>query len=377
MELETQKQIPVKNILELLPPDEGEINIFYGRIGAGKTRAGTENILSELQRGLVVYANWPLNWAGYDERKSKLKLTKGVFGMKDVYFNLPRENFHFWSLYESTIDGLSYFEYFKHPQIKKYDKDGFFAGFKSAEEINFIDALSLITDASLHFDEGHIPFDSYEATRMPEQKRAAIFSQRHFDRKLTIYTQRANSVHVNLRGNANRFFKCEKTLDFSILGKRFNRFQITEFQDLTTQNAVDESLELDEDGQEIPGRYKYAVSSWKVWGSQNIFAHFDSKYLRQGMPSSQSNYAEAYYLTWKERFANLFPNGKENKEIKTPDLGNEVASEKRFFNLSQFPYQRQNKKAKEQTYLEISKIPLMDTPPLPPSQEKNNAASSS
>lgn len=268
------------DIFEMLPPDEGEISIYYGRIGSGKTTNGTRNILSDLRRGLVVYANWPLYWDGYDEREDKLLLALGLAGFKRWFYRIPRENYHFWNLAEGTIDGV--------PTGKE-----------------FSETLAGLTDCSIHLDEGHIPFDSYEATRMSETKRSAVFAMRHYDRRLTVYTQRANSVHVNLRGNANRFYKCEKTLDRTLFGKRFIRFLVTEFQDLTSSGGVDEELERDEDGDEIPGAYKRAVSQERFWGRQSTFAHFDTKYLRQGKPHSQPNHAEAYELTWREKWRRL------------------------------------------------------------------------
>jgi len=281
------------DVFDILPPDEGEIAIYYGRIGNGKTYAGTRNIIRDLRAGLVVYANWPLKWEGYDERKDKWQLILGVLGLKWLYFDIPLKNYHFWDLTKDMIDG------------------------KPCKE--FADQLAEITDASIHLDEGHIPFDSYEATKMSQTKRSAVFAMRHYDRRLTVYTQRANSVHVNLRGNANRFYKCEKTMDFKLFGKRFIHFLLTEFQDLTSAGAVDESLHLDEEGQEIRGAYKYAVAQWRYWGRNNTFHHFDTKYLRKGAPHYQENYAQPYFLPWKERVFRLI-HGEPMPLIGTPPL---------------------------------------------------------
>lgn len=267
------------DVFEMIPPDEGDINIYYGRIGGGKTSAGTRNILRELKQGKIVIANWRLKWEGWDERKSFLDLLMGVLGLQTLYFNIPKENFHFWNFTEQELDGKP-------------------CG-------DFIDTLSALNDCSIHLDEGHIPFDSYEATRMSEKKRSSVFATRHFNRKLTVYTQRANSVHINLRGNTNRFFKCEKDHDFSIFGKRFIKFRITEFQDLTSSSTVDETREKDENGNEV-GEYLHAVSSETYWGSKRHFALFDSKYLRKGAGHSQENLTEIYHLTWRERAKNLW-----------------------------------------------------------------------
>ncbi len=288
------------DIFEMLPPDEGEIDLFYGRIGAGKTYAGTQNILKQLKRGLVIYANWNLSWKGWDERNAKLLLLLGLTGIKKVFFDIPTRNFHFWNLVKGEIDGKAYREYFNAYAEKFFDEKG------TEREMGFSDVLARLTDCSVHLDEGHIPFDSYEATRMSEQKRSAVFAMRHYDRKLTVYTQRANSVHVNLRGNTNRFYKCEKTMDITLFKKRFIHFLLTEFQDLTTSGAVDEALKTDEEGKEIKGGYRFAVKQWRYWGRKNTFEHFDSKYLRAGAGHSQPNFADAYVLTVKEIWRRLW-----------------------------------------------------------------------
>jgi len=70
--ISTPEGIKEIDIFDLLPPDEGEINIYYGRIGNGKTFAGARNIYAELRRGLVVYANWKMDWQGLDETESSL-----------------------------------------------------------------------------------------------------------------------------------------------------------------------------------------------------------------------------------------------------------------------------------------------------------------
>jgi len=310
---DSKGQIQELDIFDLLPPDEGEIDIFYGRIGGGKTTAGTRNIMSELKRGLVIYANWRLNWQGYDEREKKGKLLKGFFGLKKVYYKIPKENFHFWNLQKSEIDNKSYREYFNcFDEVFRNEKG-------ELREMNFTDVLSRLTDCSVHLDEGHIPFDSYEATRMSEQKRSAVFAMRHYDRKLTVYTQRANSVHINLRGNANRFYKCEKTFDHTFFKHRLIHFLITEFQDLESSGAVDETLEIDEEGNEVPFSYRKSISHERYWGNDKLFSMFDSKYLRGDAKHSQPNNALAFFPSWKEIRQRLF--GMESKRLlDTPPL---------------------------------------------------------
>lgn len=284
-------EIKFVDIFEILPPQEGEINIYYGRIGTGKTYAGTKNILEELKQGNVVYANWKIKFEGYDERKSKWKLFLGLIGLKRKFLYVPPENFHFWDFTRQTIDGIQCFP--------------------------FIDQLALLNDCSIHLDEGHIPFDSYEATRMSEQKRSTIFATRHYDRKLTIYTQRANSVHVNLRGNANRFYKCEKLTDWEIFKKRWIQFQVTEFQDLTSTGSVDESEILDKDGMPS-GEYKYAIDQKTFWGKKEIYQSYETKYLRGNTKHYQPNNSKIYEIKSKESWQELSRLLKPRTKTKTP-----------------------------------------------------------
>lgn len=277
-------KLQIVDIFDILPPQEGEINIYYGRIGTGKTYAGTRNILKELKEGHVVYANWNIKFEGYDQRKNKFYLFLAMLGLKRTFLVVPKENFHFWDFTGQKIDGINCFP--------------------------FIDQLSLLNDCSIHLDEGHIPFDSYEATRMSEQKRSTIFATRHYDRKLTIYTQRANSVHINLRGNSNRFYKCEKLNDFTIFKRRFIRFQVTEFQDLTSASAVNEDQIIDPATGLETGIYKHAVSTEIFWASKKIFNSYETKYLRGDLKHYQPNNSEIYHIGLKEAWKNFFTSRK-------------------------------------------------------------------
>lgn len=272
----------IVNIWELLPPEEGSIDIYYGRIGGGKTSAGTRNIIAALNSGQIVYSNWKIKWDGYDERQNWWCLVLGILGLKKHFYYFPKENFHFWNFIKQELDG------------------------KPCPE--FIDVLSRLTDCQVHLDEGHIPFDSYEAAKMSERKRSAVFGTRHFDRQLIIYTQRANSIHINLRQNANRFYKCEVNFDWTLpfFKKRFIHFLITEFQDTDSSGSVKEDHVFNLKTGEETEEYKFAVNQMSYWGSKKHFALFDSKYLRAGAPHSQPNYAKIYWLTWKEKYANLF-----------------------------------------------------------------------
>lgn len=270
----------INNAYAIAPPAEGEINIYYGRIGQGKTSKGTRNIIESLRKGHVVYANWRIKWNGYDERTLWRYRILGLLGLKKTFKKFPANNYHFWNFATQEIDGIRTFD--------------------------FVTRLASLTDCDIHLDEGHIPFDSYEATKMDEKKRTAIFAMRHFNRSLTVYTQRANSVHINLRGNTNRFYKCEKIHDIKIpfIKTRFVQFLVTEFQDLTSSSTVDETRVMDEEGKET-SEYKFMVSESTYWAWKGHFAKFDSKYLRGDLEPSQINNLQVYRLNFKERILNF------------------------------------------------------------------------
>jgi len=246
------EKIIVPNILDLFPADEGSIDQIYGIIGSGKTYIATCQILEDLKRGQVVYANWKLNFEGYDERKDFFSLILGSLGFKRFYKNFPKENFHYLEIGE-----------------------------------DFNEQLGKLTDCIIYLDEGHIVFDSYQLTRMPIEKRANVLHTRHFNRTIKIISQRPTAIHVTLRANVNRFFKCENLFKLG----RIVLFKISEFQDLTGDETVDETKEY---------------SSNIYFGKKKIFEMYNTKYLRGDMPVSQENKSEVYFLGWKERLSLTF-----------------------------------------------------------------------
>lgn len=259
------------NIIEILPPNEGEINQYYGRIGTGKTYAGTRRILRELRQGKVVYANWKIKWNGYDETTDKLKLFLGVLGLKRKFFKYPKSNLRFFEVKET-----------------------------------FVDDLASKTDCIIHLDEGHIAFDSYKLTKMTIEERVNVLHTRHFDRTLVIYSQRPTAIHATLRGNVNRFYKCEKLFDLKLFGKRFIRFQVTEFQDLKQGETPDEERIRDPKTLEETSEYKHAIKQDKFWASSHVFNSYDSKYMRGNVPLDQSNKSELYIPKWSLIVKKLF-----------------------------------------------------------------------
>ena len=133
---------------------------------------------------------------------------------------------------------------------------------------------------------------------MPIRDRATVLHTRHFNRRIVIISQRPTAIHVVLRANVARFYKCEKT-ELNLIFWKFNRFFLTEYQEMIGE-TVDET--------KPEGTVAY-------WGKKEIYNLFDSKYMRGDMPDSQPNMAEVFRLRWNE-IAELWEKRKGRKEKK-------------------------------------------------------------
>jgi len=240
-----------QELIDLFEPREGSINFYYGRIGQGKTYAATADILDLLSRGHVVYANWRINWTGFDERQSWVHVFfKTLFFRKDFY-SFPAEN-------------LRYF---------------------NPDDIS-VDFLNSLTDCDIFIDEGQWLLDSYEGNKFSKEKRKLLLHTRHLNRSLNIISQRTQAVQVSARGQVNRFFKCEKKLEWPFL-----IFKRTEYQDMK-DNDVDESSD--------------PISEKSYFASKKVMEAYDTKYLRAGIPKSQEVYFEAFRYSLRGRLKLLF-----------------------------------------------------------------------
>jgi len=280
-----QKEI---DIIKLLPPDEGEINQIYGRIGSGKTYCATKDIIDDLNRGQLWYINWKIDWNGKDERKSKLLLLLRSLGIKINF-------------YEHNKSNLKYIDL---DDLKNIKVNGQSTG------KDFVTWLSSITDAKIGLDEGHIAFNSYEKTRISMEKINSVMWTRHFDRSYLIISQRPTAIHITMRANVNRFYKCEKIVDWKIRKIRLLKFKKTEFQD-TTENDIPNEAKIKKLNEkthmlEDTDEYQYAVSTKSYWGKKKIFKLYDSKYRRQQLGSSQTLNSKIYRLTPKEAWGELW-----------------------------------------------------------------------
>jgi len=240
-----------KELLDLFEPAEGSVNMYYGRIGNGKTYSATADILELLSHGRVVYCNWHIDYKGFDERNSFKTLFFKFFFMRNLHFVFPKENLHYFSPDDVTIE-----------------------------------FLSSLNDCEIFIDEGQWLFDSYEGVQFSKEKRKLILHTRHLNRSLNIISQRTQAIQVSARGQVNRFYKCEKKMQWPFL--IFRRY---EYQDMS-QNDVDESEES-------------LVSVKTYFARKDVLMAYDSKYLRQGVKKSQEVYFNAYRLTFLQRFKSL------------------------------------------------------------------------
>jgi len=248
------------DMFDILPPQDGSMNQYYGRIGEGKTYAATADAIADLERGHVVYTSWKLDWHGYDERENWFMRLLYKLRIKKYFWYYPESNWHFFDM--NADDALT--------------------------------KLGELNDCIVFLDEGHLLLDSYLATRMERQDRATILHTRHYDRTINVISQRPTAIHVVVRANVNRFFKLEKTMDWKLFGFRIVRFMKTEFQDVGADDKPNEEKERDAEGNE--GDYKFAISVETYFSRKRIRNAYNTKYLRGTAEHSQPQNAERILL---------------------------------------------------------------------------------
>lgn len=268
--MEIGKSVVVSDLLNIFEASEGSINMYYGLIGNGKTYAATSDILDLLKQGKVVYANWHIQVPDFDDRENFWMLLKNTLLFRKRFYRIPcSKNLHF------------------------FDPENF----ESTQEL--VEWLSKLNDCHIFFDEGQDMFDSYEGTRFSKSKRRLILHTRHYHRTLNIISQRPTAIQVSARGNVNRFYKCVKIASWP-----WPRFARYEFQEMTGE-TVDETVD--------------PISVKRYWGSNNVFRAYNTDYLAEGIPKSQSVHFQAWDLSIKDKFyafRRLFSRGLKHTEKK-------------------------------------------------------------
>lgn len=246
------KSVPKEDLIDAFVASEGSINMYYGKIGNGKTYAATADILDLLKQGKVVYLNWKMIVEDFDDRESLFITIMNIMLFRKRFYKIPcAQNLHFFD-----------------PET-----------FNSTGEL--VEWLSGLNDCHIFFDEGQDMFDSYEGTRFSKSKRRLILHTRHYHRTLNIISQRPTAIQVSARGNVNRFYKCVKVASWPWI--RFVRY---EFQDMTGE-TVDEEAE--------------PISTKSYWGSNKVFDAYNTDYLAEGIPKSQEVRFEGFDLTFKDK----------------------------------------------------------------------------
>lgn len=246
-----------QDLFEIIPHNEAVVNQYIGKIRSGKTYTGTRDAIKDLENGNVVYTSWKINWQGYDERQDRWQLWKAAHGFKRTPFKVfPKENYHYLPF--TSRDKKIYLPY-----------------------DNFIEKLFSLTDCIVYLDEGQGPLNSYEKTKISQEKQDGILFTGHFNRTINILSQRAVQIHPMLRANVSRWYKIEKKEGwFSI------HFKKSEYQEANDNNLPDmrgepESIE----------EYNF---------DKKIGEMYDSKYMRGDTPPSQKNFAEIHHITKEE-----------------------------------------------------------------------------
>lgn len=276
-----RKIIDVTPLLDLFEAQEGEVEHIIGKTGMGKTYEATRRALKYLYSGYTVYTTWRLNLPDYyDERE------------------------HFWPIFRNLILGRKNFFRFDlkknwiYVDLASYeDKEGI------VDTIALAKYLHTRTDCIFMLDEGQDVFDSHK--KSGQITRQTITRTRHMHKTLIVISQRAQAVDVTARGNVTYFYKCEKR-NFPFLRAWFTVYRTDE---------IDESSNYpiwarhDATGRAVWKAAKYHSG----FARKEIYAAYDSWYMRKQMIKSQEISLDAYQLGLLDKirvFFRLFKRGK-------------------------------------------------------------------
>lgn len=269
--------IPTEQLSELAPllkAPEGEVNLIYGRIRQGKSTYAARCMYEDLMSGIPVYSNLYLDLSNEEfDQRARLDISfENMLFAKREFYKFSRANYHWFNPITGTLrtildDGSTIEEQVFDPAIPG----------------DIVRWLNTLTDCSVYYDEGHWLLHSYEGVRQDLEKMRLITETGHMHRKLVIISQRTQSIHVNARGNVNRFFRCRKTTFLFFI----MRLQVEEFQDMKGSD-VDESDDS-------------LVDTKIYYSNDRYWRLFNTHTLREGKPVSQQLFFEAYDLNFAER----------------------------------------------------------------------------
>lgn len=268
-------EVPLENYFKA---KEGELNMYYGRIGSGKTYGATADIIEELNKGKLVYATWPIKLDEFDDRESPFMVLRNLFLWWKPFFKVKcPQNFHYINAETGEVDGIQ--------------------AFNPNRPSEYIEYLNKLNHCSLYIDEAWRVIDSYQKTNFSLDSRNLILVTRHKYRTINLIAQRPTSIQITARANINRFYRFEKVASWPWV-----RFKRDEFQDMVGE-TVNEEIE--------------PISTKRYWLSKNIANRYNSYYYGELNPLHKVDY-NVYKLTLLEKvnaFINLFKK-KEKKEDK-------------------------------------------------------------
>jgi len=91
------KEVLGNDLVDVFKASEGSINMYYGKIGNGKSYSATSDILDLLKQGKVVYANWKMVVSDFDDRKSIFLILINILLFRKRFYLIPCEkNLHYF-----------------------------------------------------------------------------------------------------------------------------------------------------------------------------------------------------------------------------------------------------------------------------------------
>jgi len=257
---EGQKVFDVSELIDVFQAEEGSVESYTGSVGEGKTYGATRRAIHDLQRGQVVYTNWYLVLDDFngDERTSFWSVFRNLVLGRSRFYNIDiKKNWHYFDFDDENTWVIETAEGRKI----RYD--------------SVVDFIANLTDCIVYLDEGQDIFDSYEGTNMSKKKRKTITRTRHLHKTLVVISQRYQAIPPTARANIKTFYKHVK-----VMAKPWLRFKVYATSEIDNNHMPIFDLE--------------AKSFDAYWASKKILKAYNSYYLSNGIPKSQSVHFEAY-----------------------------------------------------------------------------------
>lgn len=239
-----------EEIYSLFVAPEGFNYVYYGKIRNGKTYAATADILDLLNRGEIVYANWKIDWKGFDERSSLPHVIVKTIFNKKYFYDFKPKNFHYLDV----------------------------------DDPDFILHLNKLVGVHIFIDEGQWIFNSHLKTDDVD-KRRLILEGGHYCRSLSVITQRPTNILKDVRSQVHVWYKCQKVLSFG----GFIRFVRWEIEDMKDDVPID------------PDEMKKKPPSKAYWASKRVFEVYDTHARRGKDAIEEPPEFDVYEYTVKQK----------------------------------------------------------------------------